>query len=81
MSLWAEDTCVWITNRCDPTIRREYDRRRQELGLRYNEEMTEAQRKAFDREMVEKYSEVEPPPGRTTWLLRIWEMLDRNQAG
>ena len=72
MGLWVEgDNHTYITDRTHPIIRREYDRRRLELGLRHDEEMTVQQRRAFDRDMVDRYSRKYPVSGDLPWLLKI----------
>lgn len=77
MGLWVESdrNPRYITDRTHPIIRREYEKRVKELGLRYGEEMTVRQRRDFDRDMVERYSRAFPVPGYAVWLLRIWEFL------
>lgn len=76
MGLWIEDRVPrYITDRTHPIIRREYEKRVKELGLRYGEEMTVRQRRNFDRDMVERYYHAFPVPGYVWWLLKAWEFI------
>ena len=83
MSLWIGDEVAvknntrFLTDLTHPLIRREYEQRCSELGLRCDAPLTEQQRRDFDRAMVAKYGERYPPPGRTPWLLMIWDMLEQ----
>ena len=80
MNIWNEDEsgAIWLTNLQHPIIREEYSKRLRELGLiRYNDTLNEQQRRDFDRAMVQKYGDQYPPPGRTPWLLKIWDMLEQ----
>ena len=72
--LWSNDGARYLTNMKNELIRMEYDKRLRELGhTRYNEIMTERERRQFDRDMIAKYGEACPPPGRAEWLLKVWD--------
>lgn len=74
-SLWAEPGSFQLTNATHPIVRREHDRWQRERGRRYDEPMTDEERRAFDRMMVERYGQKYPPPGWVEWMLRIWEFV------
>lgn len=77
-SLWSPDGSLYLTNLINRTMREEYEGRLREMGKRYGEPMTEAERRQFDRDMLEKYRGQEPPPGRAEWVLKTWEFTPPN---
>ena len=73
--LWSDDPeSPYLTNLNNDLMRLEYSARMRELGrVRYNDIMTEQERRQFDRDMIRRYGKDCPPPGRAEWLLKVWE--------
>lgn len=72
-SLWAGMDGLFITNLSNDRIREEYSRRLRELGKRYDEPLSGAERMQFDRDMVAKYGKENPPPDWAEWRMKVWE--------
>lgn len=81
MGIWAETPDArYLADLRHPLIAREYESRRQELGLRFSEGMSAQQRRDFDRAMLSKYGKRYPPPARTEWVLKGWEVIEQAVA-
>ena len=81
MSIWADHPGArYLADLRHPLIAREYDRRCRELGLHYGSGMNEQQRRDFDRAMLAKYGDRYPPPARTVWVLKSWEIIEQATA-
>ena len=77
--IWADDTATYLVDMRHPVIRREWEERQLRLGRlpMAAEELRE--RRQFDREMVAKYGDVCPPPARTEWQLKAYDILDAQE--
>lgn len=76
---WADDTAEYLTDMRHPVIRREWEQRQLRLGRRPAAAESLRERRQFDREMVAKYGEICPPPARTEWHLKIYDILDAQE--
>lgn len=70
--IWNTGQFAYITNLFHSTVRREYDERCRQLGLKPYESMTPAQRVEFDLDIVDKYGLDERTPPEVRWRLREW---------
>ena len=77
--IWADDTANYLTDRRHPVMMEENRRWLLERGRRDDEDMSPRERRQFDREMVAKYGEICPPPARTVWHLKIYDILDAQE--
>ncbi len=77
--IWADDTAHYLTDMRHPVIRREWDRRQIERGWYPADAAPLRERRQFDREMVAKYGEICPPPARTEWHLKTYDILDAQE--
>ena len=78
MGIWAEHPDArYLADSRHPLIAREYERYSRELGLCYGSGTSEQQRRDFDRAMLAKYSDRYPPPARTEWVLKGWEVIEQ----
>lgn len=77
--IWADDTANYLTDMRHPVIRREWEQRQLRLGRLPNAAEALRDRRQFDREMVAKYGEICPPPARTVWHLKIYDILDAQE--
>ena len=77
--IWADDTANYLTDMRHPVIRREWEQRQLRMGRlpMAAEELRE--RRQFDREMVAKYAALCPPPPRTEWLLKAYDIMDAQE--
>ena len=81
MGIWADrPDARYLANLQHPVIAREYESRCRELGLRFGAGMSAAQRRDFDRAMLSKYGKRYPPPARTEWVLKGWEIIEQAVA-
>ncbi|MBR3778178.1 MAG: hypothetical protein IKL13_00430 [Clostridia bacterium] len=77
--IWADDTAHYLTDMRHPVIRREWEKRQIERGWYPADAASLRDRRQFDREMVAKYGEICPPPARTEWHLKIYDILDAQE--
>lgn len=77
--IWADDTATYLTDMRHPVIRREWDRRQIERGWYPSDAAPLRDRRQFDREMVAKYGDICPPPARTEWHLKTYDILDAQE--
>lgn len=77
--IWADDTAHYLTDMRHPVIRREWEQRQLRRGRRPAAAESLRERRQFDREMVAKYGEICPPPARTEWHLKIYDILDAQE--
>ena len=77
--IWADDTANYLTDMRHPVIRQEWNRRQLRLGRYPADAVSERERRQFDREMVAKYGEICPPPARSEWHLKIYDILDAQE--
>ena len=77
--IWADDTATYLADMRHPVIRREWEERQLRLGRlpMAAEELRE--RRQFDREMIAKYGDLCPPPARTEWHLKTYDILDAQE--
>lgn len=78
--IWADDTATFLTDLRHPVIRREWNARLQRAGRRIGTPAEMRERRQFDREMVAKYAALCPPPPRTEWLLKAYDIMDAQEA-
>ena len=77
--IWADDSATYLTDMRHPVIRREWEQRQLRLGRYPADAVSMRDRRQFDREMVVKYGEICPPPARTEWHLKIYDILDAQE--
>lgn len=77
--IWADDTATYLTDMRHPVIRREWEQRQLRLGRLPMAAVSLRERRQFDREMVAKYGEICPPPARTVWHLKTYDILDAQE--
>lgn len=77
--IWADDTANYLTDMRHPVIRQEWTQRQIERGWYPADAAPLRDRRQFDREMVAKYGEICPPPARTEWHLKIYDILDAQE--
>lgn len=77
--IWAPDSATYLTDMRHPVIRQEWERRQLRLGRHPADAVSTRERRQFDREMVAKYGEICPPPARTEWHLKIYDILDAQE--
>ena len=77
--IWAPDSATYLTDMRHPVIRREWEQRQLRLGRLPNAAVELRERRQFDREMVAKYGEICPPPARTVWHLKAYDILDAQE--
>lgn len=77
--IWADDTATYLTDMRHPVIRREWEQRQLRLGRLPNAAEDLRERRQFDREMVAKYGELCPPPPRTEWQLKAYDIMDTQE--
>ena len=75
-SLWTPDGSLYLTDLRHPLIAEEHRRQLVESGRRFDEYMSPAERRQFDRDMVAKYGKAYPPPARTEWALITYDIMD-----
>ncbi len=81
MGIWTDHPeARYLSNLQHPLIAREYEKYNRELGNRCGGGMTAQQRRDFDRAMLKKYGDQYPPPARTEWVLKGWEILEQAVA-
>lgn len=77
--IWADDTATYLTDMRHPVIRREWEQRQLRMGRLPMAAMSLRERRQFDREMIAKYGEICPPPARTEWHLKTYDILDAQE--
>ena len=77
--IWAPDSATYLTDMRHPVIRREWELRQLERGRLPNAAMPLRERRQFDREMIAKYGDLCPPPARTAWHLKTYDILDAQE--
>ena len=77
--IWADDTATYLTDLRHPVMRREWTQRQLRLGRLPMAAVDLRERRQFDREMVAKYGEICPPPARTEWHLKVYDILDAQE--
>lgn len=77
--IWADDTATYLTDMRHPVIRQEWERRQIERGWYPADAVPLRDRRQFDREMVAKYGEICPPPARTEWQLKAYDIMDAQE--
>ena len=77
--IWAPDSATYLTDMRHPVIRQEWEQRQLRLGRLPMAAVSLRERRQFDREMVAKYGEICPPPARTEWHLKIYDILDAQE--
>ena len=74
--IWAPDTATYLTDMRHPVIRQEWEQRQLRLGRLPMAAVSLRERRQFDREMIAKYGDLCPPPARTKWHLKAYDILD-----
>ena len=77
--IWADDTATYLVDMRHPVIRRELNERQLRLGRYPSDAAHPRERRQFDREMIAKYGDLCPPPARTTWHLKAYDILDAQE--
>lgn len=77
--LWTGDGALYLADLRHPTVAAHYRERKQELGLRYDEEMPPRERRQFDRDMIRTYGFSCPPPARAEWALQVYDIMDAEE--
>ena len=80
--IWIEDkdAGLFLTDPRHPLVRAELEDYLRRNGMRYDEPLNEQQRRNFERAILEKYSELFPPPARTPWVPKTWAILEQAAA-
>ena len=77
--IWAPDSATYLTDMRHPVIRQEWEQRQLRLGRLPMAAVSLRERRQFDREMVTKYGDVCPPPARTKWQLKAYDIMDAQE--
>lgn len=77
--IWADDSATYLTDMRHPVIRREWEQRQLRMGRLPMAAVSLRERRQFDREMVAKYGEICPPPARTEWQLKTYDIQDAQE--
>ena len=77
--IWADDTATYLTDMRHPVIRREWEQRQLRMGRLPMAAVSLRERRQFDREMIVKYGDTCPPPPRTEWQLKAYDILDAQE--
>lgn len=77
--IWADDSATYLTDMRHPVIRREWEQRQLRMGRLPMAAVDLRERRQFDREMVAKYGEICPPPARTEWHLKTYDIQDAQE--
>ena len=77
--IWAPDTATYLTDMRHPVIRQEWEQRQLRLGRLPMAAVSLRERRQFDREMIAKYGDLCPPPARTKWQLKAYDIMDAQE--
>lgn len=77
--IWADDSATYLVDMRHPVIRQEWEQRQLRLGRLPMAAVSLRERRQFDREMIVKYGDICPPPARTEWQLKAYDILDAQE--
>lgn len=77
--IWSQDGSTYLTDLRHPVMRKEWSDWQLAHGRRPDSTMPLEERRQFDRLMLVKYGDLCPPPARTPWQLKVYEILDQKE--